>query len=147
MTRTIIKEQTNRPVKSPRKLVRDKNPEHCKAKGVKAEHEVISDRQEIRRLFRLKIMEELQEIQDSGHKDINEFADLVQAAVSYARMSGHTFDDLFDAIMDKKRKLGAFSNVVLTTLNPDNPSNRVYFDEFLKDKLIALSQDTSQDVS
>lgn len=116
----------------PRKLVRDNTPDHTKDKP-ELKYEVISNKDEINRLFEMKVIEELNEIRNSDRKDISEFADLVQVAVSYARMNGFTFEQLFNSIMDKRAQLGTFSNVVLTTLDPSNPSNETYFREHQND--------------
>jgi len=107
----------------PKKLIRHQmvyklKPEEC---------EVIHDKDELNRLYALKIQEELAEIQSSDHKDIMEFADLVQVAMDFAEVNGFSNNMLRVAIEKKSFEKGEFCNIVLNNLNPENPSNKLYF--------------------
>lgn len=88
----------------------------------------ITDLDELNKLYALKIKEELLEIQTADHKDINEFADLLQVVCDFALTNGIAVEDLFMASERKLKAKGAFSNLVLTNLNPNNPSNKIYFE-------------------
>ena len=108
-----------------KKLVRDKmglilNPDelsHC------------DDKEELMNLYSLKLKEEIEEIKDSDYKDIMEYADLIQVTLGLASLNGYSFDDIIKAMNDKYELKGGFSNLVLTNLNPNNPSNKIYFNE------------------
>ena len=75
----------------------------------------------------MKIQEELLEIQKSQHADIFEFVDLITVAVSFARMNGFTTDEIMKAGYHKINQKGEFTDIALTNLNPENPSNEIYF--------------------
>ena len=111
-------------MKQPKKLIRNNilqffNPE---------EYEVITDTNELNKLFGLKIQEELLEIQAADHKDIVEFADLFQVVINFAEANGINFNDLVEAASLKRDKKGDFSgNHALNNMNPENPSNSLYF--------------------
>lgn len=92
------------------------------------EFEIITDQAELNRLYALKIREELEEIQASDHKDIMEFADLQQVALNFAKENGFTADELAKAMNEKIDKNGSFGRLALTNLNPNNPSNKLYFE-------------------
>jgi predicted house-cleaning noncanonical NTP pyrophosphatase (MazG superfamily) len=113
----------------PRKLIRDKVKEVIQV----GEAERITDQTELNELYALKIKEELIEIQLSDHKDPKEFADLIDVAVSFAIQNGFTYDEIFDHCQDKLAKKGMYTNLVLNNLNPDNPSNKMYFEGANKD--------------
>jgi predicted house-cleaning noncanonical NTP pyrophosphatase (MazG superfamily) len=107
----------------PKKLVREfiiKNLRDC-------EWETITDQGELNRLYAIKVREELLEIQASDHGDIMEFVDLIQVAFSFARENGFGYEELSLALMDKLGEKGSFGRLVLSNLNPDNPSNKIYF--------------------
>lgn len=107
----------------PKKLIRDKVPQ----KILEREYETIEDKAELNRLYALKVKEELAEIQHAQHKDIMEFADLIDVAYSFAEQNGFSREEMDLARLEKYEKKGTFSNIALNNLNPQNPSNMIYF--------------------
>jgi len=107
----------------PRKLIRDKIIKFLK----KDEYEHVKNIAELNGLYAMKVMEELDEIQRSDHKDINEFIDLIQVGISFAQANGFTKLDIAVAMNEKAIDRGEFSNIALINLNPENLSNRIYF--------------------
>ncbi len=107
----------------PKKLIR----KFITKKLKKEEWETITDQAELNRLYALKVREELSEIQASEHKDIMEFVDLIQVAFSFAKQNGFTHEQLSIALVEKSVEKGVFGQEVLTNLNPNNPSNKLYF--------------------
>lgn len=93
------------------------------------ESELIMDQDDLNRLYQLKIREEVMEIFRSDHKDLSEFADLLQVVTDYAIQNGFSFEELIDAVNEKARDKGRFGRLALNNLNPNNPSNAVYFYE------------------
>lgn len=116
----ILINENMKPKKLIRKFIVDKLKQ--------GEWEVITDQDELNKLYALKIREELVEIQASEHKDISEFADLISVAFSFAQENGFDYDDLMSEIMAKAADKGRFSRIALTNLNPSNPSNALYFE-------------------
>jgi len=108
----------------PKKLIREKIISKLKD----GEFENITDLKELNKLYALKIREELAEIQESEHKDIFEFVDLIQVAWCWAEQNGYTYDQVEASANIKFMQKGKFSNIVLNNLNPDNPSNKLYFE-------------------
>jgi predicted house-cleaning noncanonical NTP pyrophosphatase (MazG superfamily) len=108
----------------PKKLIREKIISKLKD----GEFENITDLKELNKLYALKIREELAEIQESEHKDIMEFVDLIQVAWCWAEQNGFTYEQVELSANIKFVEKGKFSNVVLNNLNPDNPSNKLYFE-------------------
>lgn len=88
-----------------------------------------TDHDELNNLYSIKVREELAEIQSSDHKDIMEFVDLIQVAYDFAKHNGFSIDEINKSMMEKKSIKGDFSNAVLINLNPDNPSNKIYFND------------------
>lgn len=86
------------------------------------------DREELIGLYTLKLREEIEEIKNSDYKDIMEYADLIQVTLSLASLNGFMMDDVMKAIDDKYELKGGFTNLVLTNLNPNNPSNKIYLE-------------------
>ena len=100
-----------------KKLIRDKmafnlNPD---------ELDYCHNKEELMELYSLKLREEIEEIKGSDYKDIMEYGDLIQVALGLASLNGYSFDDVIKA-------MNGFSNLVLTSLNPNNPSNKIYFE-------------------
>lgn len=91
------------------------------------ERERITDKIELNHLYALKIQEELQEIQRSGHKDLSEFADLLQVVIDFAGANGFSDHEVTHARECKENAKSWYENLVLTNLNPHNPSNALYF--------------------
>lgn len=91
------------------------------------EAETITDQEELNKLYALKIKEELAEIQNSDHKDIMEFVDLIEVVHCFAERNGFTREEIGLARAEKRTKKGIFTNIALNALNPDNPSNEIYF--------------------
>lgn len=108
----------------PKKLIRESITEKLK----EGEWEIITDQDELNQLYAMKVREELVEIQASGHKDIMEFADLIQVAFSFAKQNGFTHDQLAVALIEKAIEKGFFGRWALNNLNPYNPSNKLYFE-------------------
>ena len=107
----------------PKKLIREKTTNVLKAE----EWEIITDKEELNRLYVQKVKEELNEIEYANFKDITEYADLIQVVVSFAIVNDFTYEDLFNTITEKATKKGTFNNTALINLNPENPSNKIYF--------------------
>jgi predicted house-cleaning noncanonical NTP pyrophosphatase (MazG superfamily) len=113
----------------PKKLIRGNIIEKLRI----GEYEIISDKKELNDLYALKVQEELQEVIASNHSDINEFADLASSVFQFARQNGFSEKDLSAAIASKDASSGVFSNIALNNLNPENPSNKIYFREYLSE--------------
>lgn len=109
----------------PKKLIRKYITEILKP----GEWEMISDQKELNQLYAIKVREELAEIQASDHKDIMEFVDLVQVAFSFAKVNGFTHEQLSLALIEKTVEKGPFGRLALNNLNPENPSNKLYFEQ------------------
>lgn len=92
-----------------------------------AEIDKIQDKDELNQLYILKIQEELEEVKNSDYKDITEFADLIQVCIDFAKVNGIDASDLRTTLVNKFFEKGDFDNTVLTNLNPNNPSNKIYF--------------------
>lgn len=106
--------------------------------GLISQNEVthITDIRELNKLYAYKIMEELGEIQASDHKDIMEFADLLQVVINFAELNGMDLRAINNVMAEKAKEKGGFNTLVLTNLNPTNPSNTqsvsIYARELLK---------------
>lgn len=107
----------------PKKLVRSRASD----KISKEELEVIKDDKVLNNLYAKKIQEELIEIQSSDHKDILEFVDLIQVAMDFAKVNGFNGPDVRAALLKKEAEKGNFGRLALNNLNPENPSNKIYF--------------------
>jgi predicted house-cleaning noncanonical NTP pyrophosphatase (MazG superfamily) len=92
------------------------------------EWETITDQDELNRLYAIKVREELAEIQESDHKDIMEFVDLIQVAFAWAKQNGFTHEQISAALVEKSVEKGSFGRLALNNLNPNNPSNKLYFE-------------------
>lgn len=108
----------------PKKLIREFITEKLK----EGEWETITDQKELNQLYAIKVREELAEIQESEHKDIMEFVDLIQVAFSFAKQNGFTHEQISTALVEKSVNKGTFGRLALNNLNPDNPSNKLYFE-------------------
>jgi len=86
------------------------------------------DKEVLMGLYVLKLREEIEEIKSSDYKDIMEYADLIQVALGLASLNGFKMEDVMKAMEEKYELKGGFSNLVLTNLNPNNPSNKIYLD-------------------
>jgi predicted house-cleaning noncanonical NTP pyrophosphatase (MazG superfamily) len=93
----------------PKKLIRHKVIKDLKV----GEWEFIEDKNELNKLYALKIREELAEIQKSEHKDIMEFVDLIQAVFSFSKQNGFTYEQISAAIIEKSLEKGYFTNIAL----------------------------------
>lgn len=107
----------------PKKLVRTKVAELLPKKEVT----IITDLTELNQLYALKIQEEVEEIKLSGHNDVLEFVDLIQAALSFAEQNGFPIERILEEGINKRAAKGVFTNLALNNLNPHNPSNKLYF--------------------
>jgi predicted house-cleaning noncanonical NTP pyrophosphatase (MazG superfamily) len=83
-----------------KKLIRDKIIKYYK----ESEFEYITNQKELNEFYALKVYEELDEIQRSDHKDITEFADLIQVAISFANANGFTLPIVMTAVQKKQTK-------------------------------------------
>lgn len=108
----------------PKKLIRKFITEKLK----EGEWEMITDQKELNQLYAIKVREELAEIQESDHKDIMEFVDLIQVAFSFAKQNGFTHEQISIALVEKSVNKGTFGRLALNNLNPNNPSNKLYFE-------------------
>ena len=106
-----------------KKLIRKYITEKLK----EGEWETITDQSELNKLYAIKVREELAEIQQSEHKDIMEFVDLIEVAFSFAKQNGFTHEQLSMALIEKTIEKGSFGRLALNNLNPSNPSNELYF--------------------
>lgn len=86
------------------------------------------NKEELMGLYTLKLREEIEEIKGADYKDIMEYADLIQVALGLASLNGFKMEDVMKAMEDKYELKGGFSNLVLTNLNPNNPSNKIYLE-------------------
>lgn len=110
---------------NPKKLIRSGIVD----KLLPGEVDTITDKAELNKLYALKVREELQEIIDSDYSDINEFGDLISVVTSFAAVNGFDMFQLNAATVEKELNKGIFSNLALNNLNPDNPSNKLYFEK------------------
>lgn len=108
-----------------KKLIRTEFAKTLKPEEIDYEYNI----EELKRLYLLKIKEELNEIIDSDYKDIFEYADLIEAIYGLAEMNNINRIHIMDARMDKFYEKGGFTNVILKKLNPANASNRVYLED------------------
>lgn len=108
----------------PKKLIRKFITEKIK----EDEWETITDQGELNKLYEIKVREELAEIVASDHKDIMEFVDLIQVAFAFAKQNGFTREQLSFALIEKTSEKGDFGRLALNNLNPNNPSNKLYFE-------------------
>ena len=106
-----------------KKLIRKYITEKLK----EGEWETITDQSELNKLYAIKVREELAEIQQSEHKDIMEFVDLIEVAFSFAKQNGFTHEQLSMALIEKTIEKVSFGRLALNNLNPSNPSNELYF--------------------
>jgi len=111
-------------VMKPKKLIRQFIVQKLKLN----EWELIEDKAELNRLYILKLKEEIAEIEKSNFEDISEFGDLVTVAFAFARMNGFNNEAVLSKMIEKALDKGEYSNCVLTNLNPENPSNALYFE-------------------
>jgi len=113
----------------PKKLIREIVAEDIKnSKRKENEIEIISDQNELNNLYELKIQEEINEIKNSEYNDIYEFVDLIHVAFCFAEQNGFSIEEIANAMNKKGSEKGFFSNVALNNLNPENLSNKIYFD-------------------
>lgn len=113
----------------PKKLIRAKMTELF----TNNEIETVEDKNELNKLYSLKIQEELQEIQNSNYKDIAEFGDLISVAMSFAVVNGFEPQEILQQIKNKDAAKGLYYNIASTNLNPSNPSNNIYFKKATED--------------
>lgn len=109
----------------PKKLIR----KHIVGVLKDGEYETITDQAELNNLYALKIKEELAEIQESEHNDILEFVDLIQVAFDFARENGFSKEEVTKNLIIKESLKGSFGRLALNNLNPENPSNKLYFEQ------------------
>lgn len=105
-----------------KKLIRNKIVERLEPN----EWEVVTDPAQLNHLYALKVQEELNEIIRARFKDGLEFADLIEAAYAFAKANGFSADEIDTLRAEKSSLRGGFSDIALTKLDPDNPSNQIY---------------------
>lgn len=110
----------------PKKIIRSKIVNLLKSD----EWTIVEDKKELQELYGLKILEELEKIKKTEYKDISEFVDLIQASFHFAKECGFSYEEISLAMIEKTAEKGNFKNIVLTNLNPANPSNKIYFNNF-----------------
>ena len=113
----------NSPIPSPKKLICHKTINYLQ----KGEYEYIEDMDELNKLYTLKVIEELAEVAASNYKDIDEFADLIKTVYAFAHANKITPDELSIAVMERAAVKGVMHNAALINMNPENPSNALYF--------------------
>jgi len=111
----------------PKKLVRSGISEFVEPQ----ELEMVTDKDELNSLYILKVKEELQEIINSDFKDEFEFADLLEVVFRFAEVNGISQHFLMVTAINKGLQKGTFNGTVLNNLNPNNPSNALYFNQEL----------------
>jgi predicted house-cleaning noncanonical NTP pyrophosphatase (MazG superfamily) len=107
----------------PKKLIRHKTIKFLQQN----EFEIVTDKDELNKLYAMKVQEELLEIQRAKHKDIEEFCDLITVAVCWAQQNGFSLQQIMDVGNAKINNKGDFTDVALTNMNPSNKSNEIYF--------------------
>jgi predicted house-cleaning noncanonical NTP pyrophosphatase (MazG superfamily) len=107
----------------PRKLVRNLIPTRFSG----GEFDRVEPLSELNDLYELKVKEELNEIISAECKDVSEFADLIQVVEDWAAVNGITLQEVVRAKESKALEKGVFDSMVLINLNPNNPSNHIYF--------------------
>ena len=105
-----------------KKLIRNKIVERLEL----SEWEVITDHAQLNHLYALKVQEELNEIISARFQDGLEFADLIEVAYAFAKANGFTAAEIDSLRSQKEFSRGAFSDIALTNLDPNNPSNQIY---------------------
>jgi len=113
----------NHHLSCPKKLICHKTIAYLR----EGEYEYIEDKDELNKLYTLKVLEELAEVAAANYKDIKEFADLVKTIFAFAHTNGITANELSFAVMERAAVKGVMENLALTNMNPDNPSNALYF--------------------
>lgn len=107
-----------------RKLVRNKLAQRIREKGDTVY--VIKDKLERNRLFMLKVLEEVREIEASNFEDDKEFGDLLQIVYDWALVNGKA--DEIVALMNKKvAEQGRYEGDAVQPA-PNNPSNAIYYE-------------------
>lgn len=109
---------------TPVKLIRDLHADKLDASIVRTEKDPVK----LNKLFELKILEEVEEIKNSGYNNVYEFVDLLEATNAFIRYNCD-MREFEMANLEKLSDRGGISNKVLTDLNPNNPSNKIYFKE------------------
>jgi len=125
----------------PKKLIRSLITNNLES----SEWETIEDQVELNQLYALKIREELAEIQESDHKDIMEFVDLITVALAFARENGFDLSDISRAALTKGIEKGVFGRIALNNLNPSNPSNKLYYETGLHPLSVPDREDSDKD--
>lgn len=85
----------------------------------------ITDKEELNKLFALKIEELKQDSIRVGNNDINKFADLLEVIFDWAWLNGFNFEQVKETHI-KRLDTGWFDGTVLTKLDFNNPSNKIY---------------------
>lgn len=107
-----------------RKLVRNKLAQRIREKGDTVY--VIKDKLQRNRLFMLKVIEEVREIEASNFEDDREFADLLQVVKDWID-SNSMAKNVADLRFEKMLELGTYEGDAVQP-DPNNPSNALYYE-------------------
>lgn len=107
-----------------RKLVRNKLAQRIREKGDTVY--VIKNKLERNRLFMLKVLEEVREIEASNFEDDREFADLLQIIYDWASVNGKA-DEIVSLMNNKVADQGRYEGDAVQP-DPNNPSNAIYYE-------------------
>lgn len=107
-----------------RKLVRNKLAQRIREKGDTVY--VIKDKLQRNKLFMLKVIEEVREIEASNFEDDREFADLLQVVKDWID-SNSMAKNVADLRFEKMLELGTYEGDAVQP-DPTNPSNALYYE-------------------
>jgi hypothetical protein len=108
-----------------RKLVRNKLAQRIREKGDTVY--VIKDKLQRNKLFMLKVLEEVREIEASNFEDDREFADLLQVVKDWIDDNGMN-ESVKDLRFNKMLDLGTYEGDAVQP-DPNNPSNAIYYEK------------------
>ena len=102
------------------------------------EIEQVENKAELNKLYKLKILEELNEISMSEFKDTKEYADLLETIEGMMRVNDVKEQDVLFEKKKKQLERGYIHKTVLKKLNPANASNVVYVNggPFIEKKMV-----------
>ena len=89
------------------KLIRDKIP------GLDYSKTRTADKNEMDTFLRMKLQEEIKELEESNYKDLYEFADVLEVLYELARKAKFTPKDIEIARIVKLKERGGFSDKIL----------------------------------
>jgi len=89
------------------KLIRDKIP------GLDYTKTRTADKKEVDTFLKMKLQEEIKELEESNYKDLYEYADVLEVLYELARKAKFTPKDIEIARIVKLKERGGFSNKIL----------------------------------